>query len=377
MIYRTNPITSDNIRRGWVLGSRIARVRLDESARREAITLDPRGEAIADPHGIAITGDEQTLVASASGSQELLVYRLPDLPFIDFGGPGDHIEPELLRDRNRFTRIRLGGRPMGIRIAADDRTVYVANYLLNAIQVVDLDERKLIDTISLGGPAEPTLARQGEAFFYDARHSLDQWYSCHTCHYEGGGNSVVMDTLNDGTNNSFKTVIPLFNVHKTAPWTWHGWQRDLQAAVRKSTKTTMLGREPTDHEVTSLLSFLQSLEAAPNPYRGMEGSLSEAATRGKQVFEGGRAGCTNCHTGSLFTDGETHDVGTGDAKDRYLGFNTPSLVGVHRKVRLLHDGRAKSLQAVLSGAHAPSKTGGEGELSPAELEDLIEYLKSL
>ena len=31
MIYRSNPITKDNIRRGWVLGSRIGRVRLDKS----------------------------------------------------------------------------------------------------------------------------------------------------------------------------------------------------------------------------------------------------------------------------------------------------------------------------------------------------------
>ncbi len=66
---------------GWVLASRIARVRLDGSADREAISLDVPGLAIADPHGLAITENEKRLVVTASGTHELLVYRLQDLPF--------------------------------------------------------------------------------------------------------------------------------------------------------------------------------------------------------------------------------------------------------------------------------------------------------
>lgn len=141
MVYRHNPITAGNIRLGWVLASRIARVRLDGPARREAISVDPQGMAVADPHGLALTPDEQWLVCAASGTQELLVYRRPDLPFRDFGGT-DHIEPALLKDKERFSRIPLGGRPMAIRCSADGKRVYVANYLLNAIQVVDLPARK-------------------------------------------------------------------------------------------------------------------------------------------------------------------------------------------------------------------------------------------
>lgn len=96
MVYRHNPITPNNIRLGWVLASRIARVRLDRQARREAIALDPRGMAVADPHGLALSPDEQWMACAASGTQELLVYKLPGLPFQDYGGPGDHIHPDLL-----------------------------------------------------------------------------------------------------------------------------------------------------------------------------------------------------------------------------------------------------------------------------------------
>src|SRR6185295_17663934 len=240
MVYRNNPITAGNIRLGWVLASRIARVRLDGPARREAMSLDPQGKAIADVDGLALTSDESQLVVSASGTHELLVYRTDGLPLKDYGGT-DHIDPELLKDSNRFYRIELGGRPMGLRMAKDDRTVFVANYLDNSVQVVDLEARKVTRTIPLGGPAEPSLARRGETIFYDARRSLDQWYSCHTCHYEGGTNSVPMDTLNDGSPFTLKTVLPLYQLHETGPWTWHGWQDELSAAMKKSLQDTMLG----------------------------------------------------------------------------------------------------------------------------------------
>ncbi len=138
MAYGDNPITQDNIRRGWITASRIGRVRLDEKKRREAIALDVRGQAVADPLGIALSPDEKWLALTAGGSHELLVYRTEGLPFIDYGGPGDHIDPELSEDSKRFFRIPLDGRPMGVRMARDGRHVFVANYLLNAVQVVDL-----------------------------------------------------------------------------------------------------------------------------------------------------------------------------------------------------------------------------------------------
>jgi YVTN family beta-propeller protein len=376
IVYRRNPITTGNIRLGWVLASRLARIRLDGPARREAISLDPPGEAVADPHGLALTSDEKWITVAASGSQELLVYRNEDLPYKDYGGT-DHIEPELLADKDRFYRIALGGRPMGVRIAPDNRTVYVANYIDNTVQVVDLGERKLVRTIELGGAAEPSQVRRGEAIFFDGKRSLDQWYSCHSCHYDGGSNADVIDTLNDGTRNTFKTVLPLYNLDKTAPWTWHGWQQDLEAAMRKSLTETMLGREPTDDDVAALTAYMAALEPPPNPFRGPDGEISEAAQRGKLVFESETAGCVNCHNGPYFTDGEVHDVGLSSRGDRYSGFNTPSLVGVYAKVRLLHDGRARSLDDVLTGDHDPAKVTGLGKLTDDERRDLIEYLKTL
>lgn len=151
MIYRQNPINAGNIKAGWVLASRIGRVRLDGPARRQAISLDPRGRAVANPFGLALSSDQQYIVATASGTQELLIDRMADLVFQDHGGPGDHIDPWLLGSEERLCRIHLGGRPMAVRLSCDDRLAYVANYLKNAVPVVDLREHRVVRTIELGG----------------------------------------------------------------------------------------------------------------------------------------------------------------------------------------------------------------------------------
>jgi DNA-binding beta-propeller fold protein YncE len=376
IVYRQTPITPDNIQRGWVLASRIARVSLAGLARREAIALDPRGQAVGDPHGLALSPDEQTLVCTASGTHELLVFKLPGLPFQDYGGPGDHIDPALLADNDRFARIPLGGRPMAVRYSKRGDQVYVANYLLNAIQVVDMTSRTLARTIELSPARPPSLARQGEAIFYDARRSLDQWYSCHSCHYEGHTNAVTMDTRNDGRFGNFKTVLSLRGVAQTGPWFWHGWATDFRTALRKSMTETMLGEKPSDHDVEAVAAFVESLQLPPNPHRE-SGRLSESAIRGEAVFQSEKAGCAQCHPAPYFTDGQTHDVGLGAPTDAYDAYNTPSLRGVHDRVRLLHDGRGQSLDEVLSGSHSPKKVTSLGELSAEELTDLVAYLKSL
>ena len=376
MVYADRPITAGNIREGWVLGNRVARVRLDEKSRREAIALDPRGEAVADPHGMAISPDERWLALSAAGTHELVLLRLEDLPLRE-DGPGDHMKYELTSNGDRFIRIPLGGRPLGLRFDKSGDRVYVANYLSNAIQVVNLAQQAIEREISLGGPSEPSLARRGEAIFYDALRSTDGWYSCSSCHYDGHTNAVTMDTRNDGSNGTFKMVLSLRNVRHTGPWFWHGWQTDLKAALARSLEESMQGPKPTPEEVDLVAAYLATLTPPPNSWRARDGSLTEQALRGQEVFNGTVANCNACHSGPYFTDGEVHDVGLGSDYDKYEGYNTPSLVGVANRARYLHHGRALSLDDLLSDLHSPAKVSGTRELTDEERSDLVAYLRSL
>ena len=80
------------------------------------------------------------MVATGSGTHELLAYRLAGLPFQSTGGPGDHID----RDAGRRSRAVLSraARAAGrwrYALSRDGRRALVANYLLNSVQVVDLE----------------------------------------------------------------------------------------------------------------------------------------------------------------------------------------------------------------------------------------------
>ncbi len=304
------------------------------------------------------------------------MFRLTDLP-LRTDGPGDHLKPEIARDSDRFFRVPLGGRPMGVRFDRAGHRVYVANYLANAVQVVSLDERRVERTIELGRSTEPSLARRGEVIFHDAHRSTDGWYSCHSCHYEGDTNAVTMDTKNDGSIGTYKMVLSLRNISHTGPWFWHGWQKNLREALGKSLSGTMQGPAPTDDDVRAVEAYLAALPQPPNSRRASDGDISAEAKRGQRVFESAAAGCATCHSGPYFTDGEVHDVGLASEYDKYDGYNTPSLVGIANRAGYLHHGRAQSLEDLLTDLHRPSKVSGMRDLEPAELADLVAYLRTL
>ncbi|MFK7737154.1 MAG: c-type cytochrome [Pirellulaceae bacterium] len=388
MIYRSNPITVRDIQRGWVLASRLARIRMDGPQYREAISLDVPRLAVADPFGVSLTPNEQRIAVTSSGTHELLVYRLNDLPFQGAGGPGDLIDPALLRDDDLFYRLPLGGRPMGLRASRDNRQVYITNHLKDCVQIVDLDLRQVVSEIQLAQPEDVREQNRqlfvGMELFYDAGRSLDQWYSCHSCHVDGGSNAKAMDTWNDGTELTSKTVLPLFGVTQTGPWTWHGWQESLKDSLQNSFVSTMKGEEVSQEQIDALHAYLGTLELPPNPFVGLADSntengrqFAESVENGKELFHRESVGCSACHSGPNFSDGEIHHVGLERASDAYEGFNTPSLRGVYRKPRLLHDGRAKNLQTVLKKWHRPQDIGGGAELTSEQIDSLVAYLKTL
>jgi DNA-binding beta-propeller fold protein YncE len=371
------PTTEENIGHGWVTASRVSRVLLDEDAPKEALALDPQGHAVGDPEGIAVSPDGRWLAIAGSGTHELLLLRAGDAPFVAFGGPGDFIEPELLTSSERFRRVPVGGRPVGVAFSPDSRTVYAANVLDNSLQTVDVAAAKLTRSVSLGGPTAPSPARRGEAIFTDATRSHNQWFSCNTCHADGHTNGTTFDTLNDGRYGNPKKVPSLRGVAETGPWTWHGWQTNLEAAAIKSLTDTMHGPPVQPGDAAALVAYMRSIPFPPNPYRLPDGRLTPAAQRGKKVFESEKAGCAHCHPAPLFTDGGIHDVGLGEPDDVYKGYNPPSLRNVYARAPYLHDGRAATLMDVLTGDHRPEKVTGRGKLAGVELADLIEYVKSL
>src|SRR5215471_6951366 len=92
-----------------------------------------------------------------------------------------------------------------------------------------------------------------------------------------------------------KLTPTLRNVTHTGPWTWHGWQKDLGAGVKKSLTETMFGPEPTADEIQAMLAFLGTLDHPPNP-----NPTGPASRRGEALFRG-KAHCVRCHKGEQYT----------------------------------------------------------------------------
>jgi YVTN family beta-propeller protein len=375
LINKAKNVSLRNIEEGWLMGSRLTRVPI--KAKRllepERVALDTRGAAVGDPYWIAFGDRGRYLALTASGTQELLLFQSAALPWNGGGDPGDLIDSSLALNDGRMRRLPLGGRPMGVAVTPDGKTAAVANYLLDAVQVVDLAEGRVVRSIPLGGPTEPSAARRGEALFYDARRSHHRWLSCHTCHVDGHTNGQNWDTLNDESFGNPKLTPSLRGVSRTGPWTWHGWQTDLGAAVEKSFSETLYGPKPTADEMKDVLAFLGTLDHPPRPALSKE--RREAAARGQTLFEG-KARCARCHAAPDYTTPRNYDVKLEPDGSPFKLWNPPSLRGVAERGPYLHDGRAATLDEVLRADHAPEKLGG-AELSPAERADLVEFLRSL
>jgi len=377
--------TKNNIDLGWVLGQRLTRVPLDGTSSYETLSLDTQGKASSDAHGVAVSRDHRFVAVSCGGTHEVMIFQtdLKPLPWRP-NGSRDLIAPELLRQDGRHRRVFVGGRPTELAFAPDGSALYVANYLADAVQVVDAKSAKLVRTIPLGGPKTLSPARRGEIVFHDAVHSFNQWYSCNTCHSDGHTNGLDFDTLNDGRQDlstfhlrSRKKVPTLRRVTKTKPWTWHGWQTGLDSAMVESFTKSMQGPKPKQEDVEALVAYLDTLEYPKNPFREPGGGLTPAAERGRDVFRSAKAACNTCHSGPELTDGKIHVVGLEEPDDAYRGYNPPSLRGLYDKDPYLHDGRSKTLRDALSGPHSAENVTALGELTEKELDDLIAYLKSL
>ena len=115
--------------------------------------------------------------------------------------------------------------------------------------------------------------------------------------------------------------------------------------------------------------------------------LNAAALRGQKLFHSAETGCASCHSGPFYTDSnprqspwKLHDVGTGeDDPTDLMGpkYDTPTLLGVYRTAPYFHDGRAETLEQVLTTHNPGDRHGKTSHLTAEQVADLVEFLKAL
>jgi cytochrome c peroxidase len=152
-------------------------------------------------------------------------------------------------------------------------------------------------------------------------------------------------------------------------------------AIASFQRTVLSGNSPADR-------FDQGQEA---------GAISAEAQKGLLLFRD-KARCTKCHSGFNFTDEKFHNLGIGwdDNKvdlGRYMvtknaeelgAFKTPTLREISRSAPYMHDGRFKTLEAVVNfynqgGVKNPHQDPLvlPLELTDQEKQDLVAFLRTL
>lgn len=311
--------------------------------------LGQPNQGSGDPAGLAVAADGRVVV-TLGGVGEIAFGREEDFS---------------------LHRLRVGRRPTAVTITRDSRTALVVDTFGECVYRVDLDERRVTDTIGLGPVPELSLAERGELLFYDARLSHDGWMSCHSCHTDGHTNGQRNDNFSDSTFGAPKRVLSLRTTTDSAPFGWRGTAATLEEQIEKSIVHTMQGgQKPSSDELKALAAYLKTLTPPPSTAALRGTADADAIERGQSIFAEQK--CTRCHTPPAYTSPKLYNVGLKDELDHDT-FNPPSLLGVGQRAPYFHDGRAATLVDVFR----EHRHRLQRDLSNEELSDLVQFLQSL
>jgi YVTN family beta-propeller protein len=371
-------LPTTQLERGWMNTNAVTLIDVAGKKLINTILLDDVDHGAANPWAIAWSADSETLCISQAGTHEISVIDMPALQAKLSKAVAEKKGQEVQNDLSFLVGIRrrlklAGNGPRCMTIIG--AKAYVGEYFTDSISVLDIspDSRPVAKAIALGPKQEMTIVRKGEMFFNDAELCFQMWQCCATCHPDGRSDGLNWDLMNDGMGNP-KSSKSMLLAHKTPPSMITGIRAKAEVAVRAGIRYIQFAVRP-EEDAKALDEYLKALTIIPSPFL-VNGKLSESARRGKVVFEG-KAGCSACHSGELFTDLEKYDVGTGKDSEAKKEFDTPTLIEAWRTAPYLYDGRAVSILDLLQPKHNPKdQHGSTTKLTEKERADLAEYVLS-
>lgn len=312
--------------------------------------------------------------------------------------------------------------------------------------------------LPVDNPTSDAKVELGKLLFFDRRMSANSGISCASCHQpsQGWGDGLALNFGYPGTphwRNSQTIINSVY--HPKLFWAGESLSLESQAksawtgATAQNLDTTLAEErmrqipgyvelfeqafgnpDPTfDDALRAIAAFEATIVSSNVPFdnylNGDLNALSDSAQRGFQLFTGS-AGCSQCHSGALFTDQSAHSLGLPDnpafetdplrqvtlryqhrsrgvpeeeyrAADGDLGlfyttkneadkgkFRTPMLREVGQTGPYMHNGIFTTLEEVVQFYN---DGGGDGQnrsallrplrLSQGEMDDLVAFLMSL
>jgi YVTN family beta-propeller protein len=391
LIRTKNLVPMTRVIQGWVMTNGIGILWKD--GRVDQLLLDEPDSYFADPTDIVITPDGKYAYVSGGGINAVAVVDLEKMQAV-LSDAGDEEREQLLPNHLGVTtefvlkRIRVGENPRGLAASADGRFIYVADALDDTISVIDVRQQQRTAVIDLGGPEEISLARTGERIFHSAEVTYGHQFSCHSCHPDGGIDGITYDIEPDGIGLNPVDNRSLRGILDTAPFKWTGKNPSLSRQCGPRLAVFFTRIDPfTPEQVTALERYICTIPRNPNRYRGVGEELTPAQRRGKQVFERTHSNsgdeiplenrCDFCHAGPYFTNREKFFVGEGPSLDTHDVFDVPHLNNIYETSPYLHDGRAETLEEIWTRFNAKDEHGVTNDMTKDQLNDLVEYLKTL
>jgi YVTN family beta-propeller protein len=382
-----NLIPLAHVEHGWVFGDSPTLFGEDVGEPVQ-IPIDELDRYYALPWGVAIAPDKSEIFLTTAGSESVTVIDVSHLlqtvrsrrqPFVnDLSASADYVS----------ARIAVGHNPRGVLISQDGKRLYVANRLDDTISVIDVANDKVASTIDLGGPQTVDALRRGERLFFTADFAFQGQFGCANCHLDATIDGLQWDLEPDGFGKDIVDNRSLEDLAGTEPFKWNGGNPDMPTECGPRTEKFFFRSQSfNQQQLTDLVTFVYSLPYRPNRYRRADGELTPAQERGKAVFERTRYKdgkpiaegnqCATCHSGPKYTNKQELNVGTGKLTDRSPVIDVPQLSNVAYSGPYLHDGSARSLEEIWTVFNPKDTHGVTNDLTKDELNDLIEYLKTL
>jgi len=382
-----NLIPLAHVEHGWAFGDSLTLFGSDVGGTVQ-VPIDELDRYYAIPWGIAITPDKSKLFVTTAGSESVTAIDVPRLirtvrtrrgPFAnDLSASADYV----------LARIPVGHNPRGVLLSGDGKHLYVANRLDDSITVIDTATEKVASTIDLGGPKTVDALRRGERLFYTADFAFQGQFGCSNCHIDATIDGLQWDLEPDGFGKDIVDNRSLEDLAGTEPFKWNGGNPDMPTECGPRTEKFFFRSQSfTQQQLTDLVTFVYSLPYRPNRYRLPNGELTPAQERGRSIFERTKSKsgapipesnqCSYCHSGPKYTNQRKFDVGTGKLTDRSPVIDVPQLPNVAYSAPYLHDGSARSLEEIWTLFNPKDTHGVTNDLTKDQLNDLIEYLKTL
>lgn len=386
-----NLVPMTRVLQGWTITNGLAILWKD--GRVDQLLLDEPQRYFADVTDVAITPDGKRALATSAGTDQVAVIDMEKLLALLKRSSDDDrrdVLPNWLGASSEFVvaRVPVKDNPRGITVAPDGATAWVANTLDDSLSVIDLARNEAVARVDLGGPKKVTHIRWGEQLFHSAKITFQRQFACATCHPDGHVDGLTYDIEADGIGVSPVDNRTLRGIYDTDPFKWEGTNATLarQCGARLAVFFTRIAPF-TPEELQAVNDYTVTIPRPPNRYRALGAPLTEAQRRGKVVFERQRTNdgreippegrCAYCHFAPYFTDRQQREVGTKQASDRQGKFDTPHLNNIYDSAPYLHNGMANTLEEIWT-VHNPYDTHGyTNDMTKDQLNDLIEYLKTL